>query len=360
MSELFGPLSIIALIFGGCCSNVFALEKLLKQVSDSGLIITFLQFVLAAGFSWPSQLPSATNSSKPSTKPPVPLWRWFVISAIFYAVNMLNNWAFAFNISVPVHIILRSFGSVWTMLAGYIRGKRYTAMQIFSVALLTAGVLFSAWADAESKGKDLSAHSESSMPDLIAGLTIILIAQILGAYMGVYVQDTYSAYTTTWQANLFWSHLLALPMFIPLGSELKRQYTALGNTAPFGSSTSFDRFPIFQKPENTSLPQTPEFLSRIPSGHLYLALNALTQLVCISGVNLLSSRSSAVTVTIVLNVRKLVSFLASTWLFGHSISGRMAIGAALVFGSGGLYGWETSWRIPKRRQREEESKKKPQ
>jgi dolichyl-phosphate-mannose-protein mannosyltransferase len=64
---------------------------------------------------------------------------------------MLNNWAFAFNISVPVHIILRSFGSVTTMIAGWLRGKKYTPVQIFSVALLTIGVMVSAWADAASK-----------------------------------------------------------------------------------------------------------------------------------------------------------------------------------------------------------------
>lgn len=64
---------------------------------------------------------------------------------------MLNNWAFAFNISVPVHIILRSFGSVTTMIAGYLRGKKYTPVQIFSVAMLTIGVMVSAWADAQSK-----------------------------------------------------------------------------------------------------------------------------------------------------------------------------------------------------------------
>jgi dolichyl-phosphate-mannose-protein mannosyltransferase len=64
---------------------------------------------------------------------------------------MLNNWAFAFNISVPVHIILRSFGSVTTMAAGWFRGKRYTRMQVVSVAGLTMGVMVSAWADAQSK-----------------------------------------------------------------------------------------------------------------------------------------------------------------------------------------------------------------
>ena len=77
--------------------------------------------------------------------------RWAYIAFLFYSINMLNNWAFAFNISVPVHIILRSFGSVTTMLAGVVRGKRYSKLQVSSVALLTIGVLVSAWADSMSK-----------------------------------------------------------------------------------------------------------------------------------------------------------------------------------------------------------------
>lgn len=73
------------------------------------------------------------------------------MASMFFAVNMLNNWAFAFNISVPVHIILRSFGSVTTMMAGWARGKKYSGLQVGSVALLTVGVCVSAWADAANK-----------------------------------------------------------------------------------------------------------------------------------------------------------------------------------------------------------------
>jgi drug/metabolite transporter (DMT)-like permease len=76
-------------------------------------------------------------------------WAWTAF--LFFSINMLNNWAFAFNISVPVHIILRSFGSVTTMLAGVVRGKKYSSLQILSVAILTGGVLVSAWADSEQK-----------------------------------------------------------------------------------------------------------------------------------------------------------------------------------------------------------------
>jgi drug/metabolite transporter (DMT)-like permease len=68
-----------------------------------------------------------------------------------FGINILNNGAFAYNISVPVHIILRSFGSVTTMTAGVLRGKRYSKLQVLSVVVLTIGVLISAWADAQSK-----------------------------------------------------------------------------------------------------------------------------------------------------------------------------------------------------------------
>lgn len=70
---------------------------------------------------------------------------------MFFSVNMLNNWAFAFNISVPMHIILRSFGSVQTMCVGWFFGKRYSRVQVASVAALTVGVVVAAWADASRK-----------------------------------------------------------------------------------------------------------------------------------------------------------------------------------------------------------------
>lgn len=75
---------------------------------------------------------------------------------------------------------------------------------------------------------------------------------------------------------------------------------------------------------------------------MYLVMNVLTQYACIRGVNLLASVSSALTVTIVLNVRKLVSLLLSIWLFGNQLAAGTLIGAAIVFFSGGLYGLEGS------------------
>lgn len=109
-----------------------------------------MQFLVVALAVYPSQ--SAVRSPPYFVKDTaIPMRVLFEIAAMFYAVNMLNNWAFAFNISVPAHIILRSFGSVITMAAGWLKGKRYSSIQVLSVFGLTLGVMLSAWADARSK-----------------------------------------------------------------------------------------------------------------------------------------------------------------------------------------------------------------
>lgn len=69
-------------------------------------------------------------------------------------------------------------------------------------------------------------------------------------------------------------------------------------------------------------------------------LNALTQYLCIRGVNLLAAQTSALGVTIVLNLRKLVSLFISIWVFGNTLPAGVVVGAAVVFGSAGLWGWE--------------------
>lgn len=91
---------------------------------------------------------------------------------------------------------------------------------------------------------------------------------------------------------------------------------------------------------------------------IYLLANAITQLLCITGVNILSANTSAVTVTIVLNIRKLVSFMLSIWLFGNHMGGLMKIGAVMVFGAGALYGYETTYRIPQKKKLEAKAEKK--
>jgi len=196
----------------------------------------------------------------------------------------------------------------------------------------------------------MSMESEVSISEFTTGLAILLIAQLLSAYMGAYVEDTYAQHGASWTENLFYSHFLSLSLFLPLSSTLQAQWSKLAATPALDLSPYYDANSTSAS-GGTLLSRALSGAQALPQGVFYLLINAATQLACISGVNLLSAKSSAVTVTIVLNIRKLVSFILSTILFGHQLSGKMAMGAALVFGSGALYGWETSWRLPQERRR---------
>ena len=154
--------------------------------------------------------------------------------------------------------------------------------------------------------------------------------------MGLYTEETYKEFGPHWKENLFYSHLLAIPLFLPFLPSMKRQFLRLAASPPLGM------------PAYESLSTIPMDLQKgldrihIPSQLAFLVMNVLTQYACIRGVNLLAAAASALTVTIVLNVRKLVSLLLSIWLFGNRLSPGTLIGAFIVFFAGGMYGLEGS------------------
>ncbi|KAL2037677.1 hypothetical protein N7G274_009622 [Stereocaulon virgatum] len=353
-----------SLIFGGCCSNVYALESIIKEEPESGLLITFIQFVVVALFTWPAHC--SINRPPFFLKPrKVPLMRWVPNILMFFAVNLLNNFAFGYNISVPVHIILRSGGSILTMLVGYVWGKQYTNVQVSSVAMLTTGIIMAAMADAQSKGKTSSSSAFTIDPEVMTGLLILFIAQLLSAIMGLYTELTYAKYGSHWHENLFYSHFLSIPLFLPFFPSLLTQFKILLSSPPI-SLTPFLNSPSILLPKSAAQQprqdfQLPPILSTpgapsipIPKHILTLGLNALTQFACIRGVNLLGARTTALGVSIVLNLRKLVSLFASIWFFGNTLPSGVVAGAVVVFSSAGIWAWEGQ-RISAR---EKEGKKK--
>ncbi|KAF4510434.1 hypothetical protein G6O67_002322 [Ophiocordyceps sinensis] len=209
---------MLGLIFGGCCSNVYALEAIINFEPASGTLLTFVQFLFVAVTGYVAQFDKA--------RPPffvapakVPLKRWLVNIVLFFAINVLNNHAFSYNISVPVHIILRSGGSITTMMAGYLFGKRYSRVQALAVVLLSFGVVLAAWSDAKEKA---GSEKEPPQTDSNTGLVILFVAQLLSAIMGIYTEATYRRYGPHWKENLFYSHVLSLPLFLPFTPSMAR------------------------------------------------------------------------------------------------------------------------------------------
>lgn len=152
--------------------------------------------------------------------------------------------------------------------------------------------------------------------------------------MGLYTEETYKQYGPQWKENLFYSHLLSLPLFLPFTKSLVRQFMRLVDSPPLVLRLPIDQASLMTLPEGWRKAAEGIYL---PSQVTYLALNVLTQYACIRGVNLLAAESSALTVTIVLNIRKLVSLLLSIWLFGNRLTTGTLVGAVVVFSAGALY-----------------------
>ncbi|KAL9595279.1 MAG: hypothetical protein Q9219_006532 [cf. Caloplaca sp. 3 TL-2023] len=196
--------------------------------------------------------------------------------------------------------------------------------------------------DAQFKGKSTAGPSQID-PSFVSGLAILLLAQILSAAMGLYTQTTYSVYGSHWHENLFYSHFLSLPLFLPFLHSLRSQFQQFSSAPPAYISLAYPQSSV-KISEASYLDRLfliiPSTYFSVPKSILYLALNAFTQYLCIRGVNLLSARTTALGVTVVLNVRKLASLLLSIWLFGNQLPPGVLLGAVVVFFSAGMWAWE--------------------
>ncbi|GMG38700.1 unnamed protein product [Aspergillus oryzae var. brunneus] len=273
-----------------------------------------------------------------------------------------------------------SGGPVASMIVGYaFNAKRYSHGQILAVAMLTIGVIAAALADARTKGQSISVgyhQNDSTMASTFIGFSILALAMALSAFQGIFADRLYESYGRNhWKEALFYSHTLSLPLFLPTYSHLLAQWRALlsspsllsgisaiaarkgsvsssplllGTGLATASKTAFVKsvpMPIINTTSHllAELERFKSFqfvLACIPIQGFYLLMNALTQYLCIRGVHLLSAKSSSLTVTIVLNVRKLISLLLSIYLFGNDLAPGVLVGALFVFVGGALYGFE--------------------
>lgn len=232
-------------------------------------------------------------------------------------------------------------------------------MQVISVAILSAGVIAAAIADASAKGKSLdlglAASEASSLFMTLAGFMVLGLAMALAAFQGVYADWLYQKYgRDNWREGLFYSHALSIPFLLPSYPQLYPQLKSLLASPSVSSviNASSATAPAFQTSSQLLAPALPllHFLanhpltqpifSAVPIKISYILLNGLTQYLCIRGVYLLSAKTSSLTVVIVLNIRKLVSLILSVYLFGNVLTFGVLAGATLVFLGGGIYAYE--------------------
>ncbi|KAF2011832.1 UAA transporter [Aaosphaeria arxii CBS 175.79] len=308
--------TILVLIFGGCCTNVYTLETIIQHGTDSrpALALTFIQFVFVAveGFAYFFRFHSRTLLKQPE----VSRVKWLGFAVIHFSISVLNNISLEYHVSVPMHIVLRSGGGLVTLVVGTLFGKSYSKTKWMSVMLMTLGVVIAALSGTkDSKDGD---HISGTMS---FGVFLLLIIQILVAIMGILLENIYKRSPGIWREGLFYTHLLAIPFFLPLLPKITMQLMVLA------SGTQLEMM----------VPRISYQAWDLPMKFVLLVLNAFTQFLCVTGVNLLTSVSSALSVCIVLSMRKFVSLLISVWVFKTPVHADFVFGTAIVFGGVIMY-----------------------
>ncbi|THH02688.1 hypothetical protein EW026_g222 [Hermanssonia centrifuga] len=302
---------ILSLVFGGCCANVWAYEYLLNIDSRIGTALTFSQMTFITLHSLPSflhltylsvPLPIAFPKHIPIPIPhlksrQVPLSQWALQVCVLTTGSLLNNWAFAFSVPLTVQIVFRSAGLAVSMLFGRLfLNKRYSYPQIASVLLVTFGVIL-----ATTSRPSSPPPSSGTTPDPVdyteysLGILMLSLSLLLSGVLGMLQERTYTTYGPCWREGVFYT-----------GRNTTKA------TLVFGTLRGL-------------------------SPYLTLLANLATQLVCVSGVNQLTSRVSSVSTNLVLTTRKALSLLFSVWWFGNGWNDQLGLGAGFVFAGSIIY-----------------------
>ncbi|EDW62340.1 uncharacterized protein Dvir_GJ16752 [Drosophila virilis] len=302
------------LVFVGCCSNVVFLELIIKIDPGAGNLITFLQFLFIA-------LEGLIFTSKFFTvRPKIALKDYVKLVVLFFGANVCNNYAFNFNIPMPLHMIFRSGSLMANMIMGIILlKKRYNLRQYSSVAMITAGIVLCTLVSSGDV-KDNTHHSlkvETSFSDVFwwsVGIALLSVALLVTAYMGIYQEVIFKRHGKHPREALFFTHMLPLPGFLIMASNIAQHWK------------------IAVASETVAVPMPGISWSlAFPLMLFYLLCNVVTQYICISSVYVLTTECASLTVTLVVTLRKFVSLLFSIVYFRNPFTLSHWLGTVLVF-----------------------------
>ncbi|KZT27800.1 UAA transporter [Neolentinus lepideus HHB14362 ss-1] len=298
---------VFSMVFGGCCSNVWTYERLLKLSPQIGSALTFSQMTFITLQGLPQFLTwQSSKSVVPSLRPrQVPLKEWGTQVVILTAGSLLNNWVYAFDVPIPVQIVFRSAVPIVSMVFGYLfLRKSYSLTQVGAVLIVVLGVVLATL----SRSSPTSAGPIVDTSRYTIGILMLISSLFLSGFLGILQERTYGKYGPCWREGVFYTHFLSLPAILIFLPHVKRGFVDLHHASP-SPSTSI----------------------------LILAANLSTQLVCVSGVNQLTSRVSSVSTNLVLTARKALSLCLSVWWFGNGWNIQLASGASLVLIGSLLY-----------------------
>ncbi|XP_038210008.1 UDP-xylose and UDP-N-acetylglucosamine transporter [Zerene cesonia] len=302
----------ICMVFVGCCSNVVFLELVVKEDPGAGNLATFLQFLLIAtvGFCTVGKFGTAKRN--------IPFNQYLLLVGFFWTSSVANNYAFDFNISMPLHMIFRAGSLMANMAMGvWILKKRYPALKYLAVFMISAGIAICTIQSSGEVKAPRETHEDAAEEEKLKfidwlwwclGIAILTFALFLSARMGIFQESLYSKYGKhPWEA-LYYTHLLPLVFWLPTAPNITNHVSIALST------------PVV------------EFLGiTFPRQVLWLILYVLTQGLCISSVYVLTTECASLVVTLTVTLRKFVSLIFSILYFKNPFTLGHWIGTLLVF-----------------------------
>ncbi|XP_053496975.1 UDP-xylose and UDP-N-acetylglucosamine transporter [Ictalurus furcatus] len=298
----------VSLVFVGCCSNVVFLEVLVRDFPGCGNIVTFAQFVFIAleGFIFETHFGRK--------KPAIPIRNYVIMVTMFFTVSVINNYALNFKIAMPLHMIFRSGSLIANMILGIIiLKKRYSSSKYLSIFLVSVGIFICTIMSAKQVSAEKAATEKEGVYAFLywlIGISMLTFALIMSALMGIFQETLYKQYGKHSKEALFYNHCLPLPGFLLLSTDIYNHAVLFSQTTPV---------------------EIPVIHETVPVMWLHLAMNVITQYVCIRGVFILTTECTSLTVTLVVTLRKFLSLIISIIYFRNPFTEWHWVGTAVVF-----------------------------
>lgn len=281
---------------------------------------------------------------------------YLALTFIFFTLSYVNNWAYDFNISQPLHMVFRSCSLIASFLMGIVFKEKYHLFQGLGVLVVSGGIFLTTYSDffltsslASSSFASSSSCCSSSLPKLncsldcnstasnslnttsnvlgkvlgeavgggggekmrwwYVGILMLLGALILSTLLGHLQQWGYKKWGKCQREAIFYQHFFGLLWFVPSLVSLYRHSIQWYHSPPF---------------------HLLGFL-HIPELWLFAFFNVFTQWVCVRGVYICVETVGSLTTNLVLTCRKFLSLLVSIWLFNNPWTEWHWYGTILVF-----------------------------
>ena len=305
--------------------------------------MTLMQFVAVTALMLPLFVrlrDPATGSFRLHLYSAAPFKDYAIMAAIFFVSSVASNKAFELGVSQPFNVIFRSL----SLLVSYIIGavwfdRRYSRQQLAAVILVTLGVLVTTlgevllksgvelrpccddmqiwvkayyWLMDPAKLEPIEVVTSYSWTELFwFGVSIFLLSlTLIGlAVLGHLQGKSYRIYKCKPEENMFYLHLLSLPLFSLISGDLRTHLEVWNTSAPFS---------VFG-------------LVTIPWLWWLMALNAFTQILCLLGVHNTTSSMGTLACTFATTVRKFVTLIFSVLYFQSPFTTIHLVGAIFVF-----------------------------